>query len=51
MPPVSPMLAKLSRELPAEGGMLYVPTWAGFRGADVCHGAADPSSAAATNGR
>ena len=31
MPPVSPMLAKLSRELPAEGGMLYEPKWDGFR--------------------
>jgi ATP-dependent DNA ligase len=31
MPPVSPMLAKLSRELPAEGGILYEPKWDGFR--------------------
>jgi ATP-dependent DNA ligase len=31
MPPVSPMLAKLSRELPAQGGMLYEPKWDGFR--------------------
>src|SRR5918992_4214527 len=31
MPPVSPMLAKLSRELPAGGGMLYEPKWDGFR--------------------
>jgi ATP-dependent DNA ligase len=31
MPPVSPMLAKLARELPAEGGMLYEPKWDGFR--------------------
>lgn len=29
-PPVSPMLAKLSRELP-EGGFLYEPKWDGFR--------------------
>ena len=32
MPPVKPMLAKLSRELPAEGGVLYEPKWDGFRG-------------------
>ena len=31
MPPVSPMLAKLARELPAAGGMLYEPKWDGFR--------------------
>jgi ATP-dependent DNA ligase len=31
MPPVAPMLAKLSRELPAQGGMLYEPKWDGFR--------------------
>jgi ATP-dependent DNA ligase len=31
MPPVSPMLAKLARELPAQGGMLYEPKWDGFR--------------------
>src|ERR1043165_422261 len=31
MPPVSPMLAKLARELPAEGGMLFEPKWDGFR--------------------
>jgi ATP-dependent DNA ligase len=30
MPPVSPMLAKLSRELPA-GDFLYEPKWDGFR--------------------
>ncbi|HET7522590.1 MAG TPA: ATP-dependent DNA ligase [Acidimicrobiales bacterium] len=29
-PPVSPMLAKLSRDLP-EGGFLYEPKWDGFR--------------------
>jgi ATP-dependent DNA ligase len=43
MPPVSPMLAKLSRELP-EGDYLYEPKWDGFRcvvfrdGADVILG-------------
>ena len=31
MPPVAPMLAKLARELPAAGGMLYEPKWDGFR--------------------
>ncbi|HZI37511.1 MAG TPA: ATP-dependent DNA ligase, partial [Acidimicrobiia bacterium] len=31
MPPVAPMLAKLSRELPAQEGMLYEPKWDGFR--------------------
>jgi ATP-dependent DNA ligase len=31
MPPVKPMLAKLSRELPAPEGMLYEPKWDGFR--------------------
>lgn len=30
MPPVSPMLAKLTRELP-EDGLLYEPKWDGFR--------------------
>src|SRR3984893_18115639 len=30
MPPVSPMLAKLTRELPA-GDFLYEPKWDGFR--------------------
>ena len=34
-PPVSPMLAKLARELPASGGklgdLLYEPKWDGFR--------------------
>ena len=31
MPPVSPMLAKLSRQMPEEGGLLYEPKWDGFR--------------------
>ena len=31
MPPVKPMLAKLSRELPPADGMLYEPKWDGFR--------------------
>ena len=31
MPPVKPMLAKLSRELPEPDGMLYEPKWDGFR--------------------
>ena len=31
MPPVAPMLAKLARSLPAEGGVLYEPKWDGFR--------------------
>jgi ATP-dependent DNA ligase len=30
-PPVSPMLAKLSRELPTGDGWLYEPKWDGFR--------------------
>jgi ATP-dependent DNA ligase len=30
-PPVSPMLAKLVRELPAAEGMLFEPKWDGFR--------------------
>jgi len=30
-PPVSPMLAKLARELPVGEGMLYEPKWDGFR--------------------
>ena len=30
MPPVSPMLAKLARELP-KGDLLYEPKWDGFR--------------------
>jgi ATP-dependent DNA ligase len=32
------MLAKLSRELPAEGGMLYEPKWDGFRCVVFRHG-------------
>ena len=32
MPPVTPMLAKLARELPAAGGVVYEPKWDGFRG-------------------
>ena len=31
MPPVRPMLAKLSRDLPVAGDMLYEPKWDGFR--------------------
>ena len=31
MPPVAPMLAKLSRELPAAGDLVYEPKWDGFR--------------------
>ena len=31
MPPVSPMLATLTRELPRSEGMLYEPKWDGFR--------------------
>ncbi len=31
MPPVSPMLARLERELPEEGEVLYEPKWDGFR--------------------
>jgi ATP-dependent DNA ligase len=31
MPPVKPMLAKLARELPPAGGVLYEPKWDGFR--------------------
>ncbi|MGH9179167.1 MAG: ATP-dependent DNA ligase [Acidimicrobiales bacterium] len=31
MPPVSPMLAKLARELPPAGKVLYEPKWDGFR--------------------
>jgi ATP-dependent DNA ligase len=30
-PPVAPMLAKLSRELPRDGGLYYEPKWDGFR--------------------
>ncbi|MGA8724013.1 MAG: ATP-dependent DNA ligase [Acidimicrobiales bacterium] len=44
VPPVSPMLAKLSRELPDGAGFVYEPKWDGFRcivfrdGADVVLG-------------
>ncbi|HEX2273926.1 MAG TPA: ATP-dependent DNA ligase [Acidimicrobiales bacterium] len=31
MPPVRPMLAKLSRDLPEEQGLVYEPKWDGFR--------------------
>ncbi|HEY6428711.1 MAG TPA: ATP-dependent DNA ligase, partial [Acidimicrobiales bacterium] len=30
-PPVSPMLAKLTRDLPRETGLYYEPKWDGFR--------------------
>jgi ATP-dependent DNA ligase len=30
-PPIEPMLAKLTEELPVEGGLLYEPKWDGFR--------------------
>jgi len=30
-PPVSPMLAKLARELPERDGLIYEPKWDGFR--------------------
>jgi ATP-dependent DNA ligase len=30
-PPVEPMLAKLTEEIPAAGGFLYEPKWDGFR--------------------
>src|SRR6478609_549168 len=31
MPPILPMLAKLSRTLPTTDGLLYEPKWDGFR--------------------
>lgn len=31
LPPVKPMLAKLSRDLPVGGGLVYEPKWDGFR--------------------
>ncbi|MDQ1436922.1 MAG: hypothetical protein QOK43_551 [Acidimicrobiaceae bacterium] len=31
MPPVSPMLAKLARDLPERDGLLFEPKWDGFR--------------------
>jgi ATP-dependent DNA ligase len=31
MPPVDPMLAKLARQLPPDGDVLYEPKWDGFR--------------------
>jgi ATP-dependent DNA ligase len=31
MPPVSPMLAKLARQLPEADGLVYEPKWDGFR--------------------
>ncbi len=31
MPPLPPMLAKLTRDLPAEPGFIYEPKWDGFR--------------------
>ena len=31
VPPVSPMLAKLTRELPEGEGLFYEPKWDGFR--------------------
>jgi ATP-dependent DNA ligase len=38
MPPVSPMLAKLVRELPDASGMLFEPKWDGFRCIVFRHG-------------
>src|SRR5215470_5648656 len=40
VPPVEPMLAKLTEALPAEGGFLFEPKWDGFR-AIVFRGASD----------
>ena len=31
MPPIKPMLAKLARQLPPAGGVMYEPKWDGFR--------------------
>src|SRR5262249_59557850 len=39
-PPIEPMLAKLSEELPPEGPFLFEPKWDGFR-AIVFRGASD----------
>src|SRR5262245_9718814 len=39
-PPIEPMLAKLTDELPPDGGFLYEPKWDGFR-AIVFRGASD----------
>src|SRR5262249_40223943 len=39
-PPIEPMLAKLSEELPPAGNFLYEPKWDGFR-AIVFRGASD----------
>ena len=39
-PPIEPMLAKLTEELPPEGSFLYEPKWDGFR-AIVFRGGAD----------
>jgi ATP-dependent DNA ligase len=30
-PPLSPMLAKLTRELPPSGDVVFEPKWDGFR--------------------
>jgi ATP-dependent DNA ligase len=40
LPPIEPMLAKLSDELPPDGGFLYEPKWDGFR-AIVFRGSSD----------
>jgi len=34
-PPVAPMLAKLSNEIPAGDGLIYEPKWDGFSRARV----------------
>jgi len=39
-PPIDPMLAKLTEELPVDGALLYEPKWDGFR-AIVFRGGAD----------
>jgi len=38
VPPVSPMLAKPSRELPVADGLVYEPKWDGFRCIAFCDG-------------
>jgi ATP-dependent DNA ligase len=37
-PPIEPMLAKLTPEIPTDGGWLYEPKWDGFRAIAFCDG-------------
>ena len=37
-PPIEPMLAKISEQIPADGEYLFEPKWDGFRALVFCGG-------------